>query len=306
VRRILAGAPGDYNAGVDRSKCIACLMAAVALVGCSRSQRPITVGSKTSTEQAILGEIVAQHIEKKLQTTVVRRLRMGGSLLLHQSLMAEQIDVYPEYTGAALTVILRLPPTPDQDVAQERLKRDYEALHLVWMAPLGCTGEFAMVVRGADARAHKIETLSDATQYKPGWSVGVAEEFMDRADGYAMLMRTYNLPVNGAPKLMPAAELYRALQKKEVGMVAGSATDELPAAADAKALRDDKGAFTPDRAGLAVRAAALDQNPGLRQALEQLIGKFSNQALRKLNHEVDGKHRRIPDVAKEFISQAGL
>jgi glycine betaine/choline ABC-type transport system substrate-binding protein len=264
------------------------------------------VGSKTSTEQAVLGEIVAQHIEKKLQTTVQRRLRMGGTLLLHESLVAEQIDVYPEYAGAALTVILKLPVSIDQDVAQERLKRDYAALHLEWLAPLGFANEFAMVIRGGDARANKLETLSGAAQYTPGWFLGISEEFMDRSDGYASLMKTYKLPVSGAPKIMEAGELYRALDKKQVSMLAGTATDGLAAAQDLKTLRDDKGAFTPDRTGLIVRAAALQQNPGLRRALEQLMGKFPSEAVRRLNSEVDGKHRGVADVAKEFLSQAGM
>jgi glycine betaine/choline ABC-type transport system substrate-binding protein len=249
---------------------------------------------------------VAQHIEKKLQTTVQRRLRMGGTLLLHESLVAEQIDVYPEYAGAALTMILKLPVSIDQDVAQERLKRDYAALHLEWLAPLGFANEFAMVIRGGDARANKLETLSHAAQHTPGWFLGISEEFMDRSDGYASLMKTYKLPVSGAPKIMEAGELYRALDKKQVSMLAGTATDGLAAAQDLKTLRDDKGAFTPDRTGLVVRAAALQQNPGLRRALEQLMGKFPSEAVRRLNSEVDGKHRGVADVAKEFLSQAGM
>lgn len=299
-------APGDYNAEVSRRKLIACTILASALAGCGREQRAITVGSKNSTEQAVLAEIVAQHIEKKLQTTVQRRLKMGGTLLMYESLMAEQIDVYPEYAGAALTVILKLPASFDQDVVEERLKRDFGAQHLVWMAPLGFPNEFAMVIRGADARANKIETLSDATKYTAGWFLGITDAFMDRTDGYARLMKTYNLPINGAPKIMEARELYQALDKKQVSIVAGNTTDALPEAQDLKTLRDDQGAFAPGQTGLAVRAAALEQNPGLRQALDQLMGKFSIEAVRRLNHEVDIKHRRVADVAKEFLGRAGM
>ncbi|MGC9972104.1 MAG: glycine betaine ABC transporter substrate-binding protein [Bryobacteraceae bacterium] len=115
---------------------------------------------------------MAQHIEKKLQTAVQRRLRMGGTLLLHDSLIAGQIDVYPECAGAALTVILKLPVSFDPVVAEERLKRDCAGLYLEWMAPLGFSNEFAMVMRGGDARASKLKTLSDTAQYKLGWSVG--------------------------------------------------------------------------------------------------------------------------------------
>ena len=299
-------AAGDYNAEVTRTTLAACLTIAGALAGCSRAHRPITVGSKSSTEQAILGEILAQHLEKKLQTRVERRLNLGGTLMLHQSLLEGQIDVYPEYAGAAYVLIVKLPLVSDPDVVRERLKLEYEAQHLLWLAPLGFGDQYAMVVRSADARAAKLETLSDAAQYKPGWSLGVTEEFMDRLDGYPLLIKTYNLPVNGAPKMTDVGEIYRSLGQKQANMVVGGVTDGALAEADCKALRDDQGVFLPDPAALAVRGAALQEHPGLRQALEQLLGKFSVQAVRRLNHEVDFKHRHVEEVAKEFLSQAGL
>jgi glycine betaine/choline ABC-type transport system substrate-binding protein len=163
-----------------------------------------------------------------------------------------------------------------------------------------------MVVRSADAQVAKLETLSDAAQHKPGWSLGVTEEFMERLDGYGLLVKTYKLPVNGAPKMTEAGELYRSLEKKQASMVAGSITDGALAEPNWKVLRDDQGVFIPDAAALAVRAAALEEHPGLRQALGFLLGKFSAQAVRKLNHEVEFEHRPVPAVAKEFLSGVGL
>jgi len=281
-------------------------MVAGALAGCSRAHRPITVGSKSSTEQMVLGEILAQHLEKQLETRVERRLNLGGTLMLHQSLLEGQIDVYPEYAGAASALILKLPPSSDQDVLRERLKLEYEAQHLLWLAPLGFSDQYAMVVRSADAQIAKLETLSDAAQYKSGWSLGVTEEFMDRLDGYGLLVKTYKLPVNGAPKMTETGQLYRSLEKKQANMVAGGITDGALAEPNWKVLRDDQGVFIPDAAALAVRAAAIQEHPGLRQALGFLLGKFSAQAVRKLNHAVDVEHRPVAQVAKEFLSQAGL
>ena len=281
-------------------------MVAGAMAGCSRGHRSIRVGSKSSTEQVILGEILAQHLEKQLETKVERRLNMGGTLMLHQSLLAGEIDVYPEYAGAASALILKLPPSSDQDVLRERLKLEYEAQHLLWLAPLGFGDQYAMVVRSADAQVAKLETLSDAAQHKPGWSLGVTEEFMERLDGYGLLVKTYKLPGNGAPKMTEAGELYRSLEKKQASMVAGSITDGALAEPNWKVLRDDQGVFIPDAAALAVRAAALEEHPGLRQALGFLLGKFSAQAVRKLNHEVEFEHRPVPAVAKEFLSGVGL
>lgn len=290
----------------ERTRIVVLVIVAAALAGCERPERPIIVASKSSTEQVILGEIVAQHIEQKLRTKVERRLNLGGTLLLHQSLVAGQIDVYPEYAGSALTIILRLPPMADQEIVQERLKRDYEAQQLAWIAPLGFGNGYTVLVRGTDARAAKLGTLSEAAEYKPGWLIGAADEFMERPDGYPILMRTYGLALSGPPKMIQAADVYAALQKKEISMATGGITDWLPAVQDVKVLGDDKDAFPVYRAGLAARASTLRDRPGLRQALDQFVGKFSDQTVRRLNGEVDGKHRPAAEVAREFLFQAGL
>ena len=97
---------------MGRTQIVACLIVglwASGIVGCTK-ERPITVGSKNFTEQVILGEIVAQHLEHRLGRHVDRQLNLGGTLLVHQALVNGDIDLYPEYTGTALTTVLKLPP----------------------------------------------------------------------------------------------------------------------------------------------------------------------------------------------------
>ncbi len=291
---------------LDRRKAIACLVAgAVLLAGCSR-QRRLVVGSKNSTEQVILGEIVAQHIEHKLRTTVQRRLNLGSTLLAHEALLSGQIDVYPEYSGAALTVILKLPPLPDPSMAFERVRREYENLRLVWMPPLGFSNGFAMTIRGPEARANHFETLSDAMHYAPKWDLGAGPEFMERPDGYPALMKTYNLPQRSAAKTMDPSLLYPALERKQVDMIAGNATDGLLSALDVTQLHDGRGAFLPYQASLVAREDVLSEYPGLRDALDDLSGRIAGAAMQKLNYEVDGRRQPVAVVAKSFLRQAGL
>src|SRR5260370_11874420 len=135
------------------------------LTGCKRSHE-LAVGSKNFTEQIILGEIISQHLEHRLNRKVIRRLNMGGTLLVHQALMNGQIDAYPEYSGTALT-ILKLRMTYDPIAMPERLRQVYlENLQLQWLTPLGFNNSFAMVVRKEDADNMKLETLSDAAKVK--------------------------------------------------------------------------------------------------------------------------------------------
>jgi osmoprotectant transport system substrate-binding protein len=294
---------------MDRTQIVACLIVGLwvgGIVGCTK-ERPITVGSKNFTEQVILGEIVAQHLEHRLGRRVDRKLNLGGTMLAHQALVGGEIDLYPEYTGTALTAILKLPPAYDPAAAVALVRAEYHTRFGVeWMDSLGFNNTFAMVIRGEDARKSKIETLSDAARYSPGWILGVGYEFQQRPDGLAGLLKTYNLPIHGSPKTMDLGLLYKALEQREVNMVAANATDGQLSVLDVLVLRDEKRYFPPYDCALAVRRESLEANPPLRQALTELVGLFTDLTMRKLNYQVDGEHRPIRDVAEQFLREAGL
>ena len=275
-------------------------------IGCS-GERPITVGSKNFTEQVILGEIVAQHLEQRLGHKVVRKLYLGGTLLAHQALVNGDIDLYPEYSGTALTAVLKLPPSSHPTTLFSTVKAEYLArFHLHWLDPLGFNNTFAMVIRGDDARRNRIETLSEAAQYAPGWRLGVGYEFQQRPDGLEGLLRTYGLPLNGSAKTMDLGLLYKALDQKQVDMVAANATDGQLSVLDVTVLRDDKSYFPPYQAAVVVRAETLKAHPLLGQTLNELAGRFSDETMRRLNYQVDGEHRSVREVAQNFLNGSKL
>ncbi len=294
---------------MDRTQIVACVIVglwASVIVGCTKEQ-PITVGSKNFTEQVILGEIVAQHLEHRLGRHVDRKLNLGGTMLAHHALVRGEIDLYPEYTGTALTTILKLPPISDPAAATALVRVEYQARFGVeWSDSLGFNNTFAMVIRGEDARKNKIATLSDAAQYSPGWNLGVGYEFQQRPDGLAGLLKSYNLFLHGSPKTMDLGLLYKALELREVNMVAGNATDGQLSVLDVVVLRDDKRYFPPYDCALAVRSESLETNPPLRQALTELAGLFTDVTMRKLNYQVDGAHRPVREVAEQFLRDGGL
>jgi glycine betaine/choline ABC-type transport system substrate-binding protein len=134
----------------------------------------------------------------------------------------------------------------------------------------------------------------------------VGYEFQQRPDGLAGLLKTYHLPIQGAPKTMDLGLLYKALEQRQVSMVAGNATDGQLSVLDAVVLEDDQHYFPPYDCSVVARAALLKANPSLRVALTELAGRFTDQAMRKLNHQVDGEHRSVRDVAEQFLREAGL
>ena len=238
---------------------------------------------------------------------MVRKLYLGGTLLAHQALINGDIDLYPEYSGTALTAVLKLLPSSDPTAVFSTVKAEYLArFDLQWLDPLGFNNTFAMVIRGEDARRNRIETLSEAAKHAPGWRLGVGYEFQQRPDGLKGLLKTYGLPLNGSVKIMDLGLLYKALDQKQVDMVAANATDGQLSVLDVTVLRDDTRYFPPYQAALVVRAETLRAHPLLGPILSELAGTFSDETMRRLNYQVDGEHRSVREVAQSFLKSSKL
>jgi osmoprotectant transport system substrate-binding protein len=283
---------------LDRAQAVILVIVSFLLCGCSNKPR-IVVGSKNFTEQALLGEIIAQHLEKKLGVSVDRKLNLGGTLLAHEALKSGSIDVYPEYTGTALTAVMKQAPTSDASAVFEQVRKEYaERWDLLWLRPLGFNNTFAMVV-STDVKSN---TLTEAVSEKL-WRLGVGYEFQQRADGLAGLLKAYPLRLRDAPISMDLGLLYSALQGGKVDMVAANSTDGLLSVLRVKVLTDDKRYFPPYECSIVVRDAAASKNPNLVAVLRQLSGKFDDTKMRRLNYAVDGQHRSVSEVASEALRQ---
>lgn len=288
-------------------KSIIIAAAVLLLSGCSPGHRGIVVGSKNFTEQAVLGEILAQEIERKTGLPVERRFYLAGSYICHQALLAGRIDLYPEYTGTALTAILKQKPSGASSEVYQRVKDEYHQRFGVEASePLGFNNSFALVVRGEDARRLNLKTISDLAKQAPQWRMGVGYEFLERPDGFAGLAKTYDLHFAAQPRVMDLGLLYRALDEKQVDVVVGSSTDGLIQARGLVVLQDDKHYFPPYDAVPVVREQTLARYPALRQALAGLDGKISEEDMRRLNYAVDGEHRDIKELVTEFLRDKKL
>lgn len=277
------------------------LLVAALAAGCSSRPR-VVVGSKNFTEQVLLGEIVAGHIERRLGIDVDRRLNLGGTLLAHEALKSGSIDLYPEYTGTALTAVLKQAVVKDPGAALERVREGYRQWRLEWLAPLGFNNSFAMVVLAGSARPQGLRTLSDAARRPGPWRLGAGYEFAQRPDGLNGLVRTYGLRLKGEPVAMDLGLLYPALQARNIEMAAANATDGMLARPEFLVLEDDRRYFPPYQCAIVVRRDTLDRHPGLQAALEELSGRISDFEMRRLNAAVDVEHRPLPEVAREFLN----
>jgi len=278
------------------------------LFACRTPSAPkITIGSKFFTEQVVLAELLAQHIEARTGIHVERKTNLGGTLLVHKAMQSGDLDLYVEYTGTALTAVLDESPQGDSAAVYRRVKQLYaQRFQFEVTEPLGFENTFAMVIRGDDAQRLHLRTISDIIPVAPKWHAGVGYEFLERPDGFKGWSERYTLHFAETPKVMDLGLIYRALVDHQVDIVAGNSTDGLIDSLHLVALEDDRHYFPPYDAVPIVRQATLAKFPQLRAALADLAGKLTATDMRRLNYAVDADQRDVAAVVRDFRASKGL
>ena len=267
----------------------------------------IVIGSKNFTEQLVLGEILAQQIEAKTHLTVERKFYLAGTFICQQAILGGRIDIYPEYTGTALTAILKGNASGSREEVFQRVRDEYtHRFQLAVGQPFGFNDTFAIEIRGDDARRFGLKTISQAAAYTPKWRAGFGYEFMERPDGYKGLAKTYGLQFAEPPRIMDLGLLARSLKEKQIDLAAGNTTDGLIPALDLFVLEDDRHYFPPYEAVPIIREEVITRHPEIRQAIEELAGKITDDDMRQLNYAVDGQHKDAREVVREFLRRKGL
>src|SRR5215467_2329345 len=273
--------------------------------GCRAHASGATIGSKNFTEQMILGELLAQYLEPVAPHGISRRFYLAGSYICHQALLAGRIDMYVEYTGTAFAAILKEKQVlSDHDEVFAVVRDEYaRRFNLKVLPSLGFDNSFAIVMRGPDARRLGVAKLSQIAPFAPQLRMGVGYEFLERPDGYRGLIAKYGLTFGEAPRVMDLGLMYRALENRQVDLIAAANTDGLIAARDLIVLEDDRHYFPPYDAVPVVRPDCLERSPEIAAALGRLTGRISAEDMRRMNYAVDGEKKDAAQVVQAFLEQ---
>ncbi len=280
------------------------LLATAAIpIGCRRNKGAIRVGSKNFSESVLLGEIVAQQLERN-GLTVQRKANLGGTFVCHQALVSGDLDVYVEYTGTAFSAILRDGRRlTDPAAVRAEVERVWpERFGAEWLPPLGFDDTFAILVRRADAEKHGWKRVSDLVAHAGTLRPGFGYEFVERADGFSAFSAAYGLSFREKPATMELSLTYRALADGKVDVIAGNSTDGLIEKLGLVQLADDKRFFPPYEAAPVVRRAVIAAHPEVADALRRLSGRIDAEKMRRLNRAVDVDGKPAREVAREFIT----
>jgi osmoprotectant transport system permease protein len=291
-------------AGAGRAAAVAVLgILVLAAVSYARTATGATVviGSKNFTEQVILGEMLAQTIEAEGDVKVERKLNLGGTFICDRGIRSGELDAYVEYTGTAVSAVFHQDVPRDGRQAFEAARQLYARAGITALEPLGFNNTFAILVRSADASKHSLKTVEDLRSVQTAFRPGFGHEFLQRADGYPGLGKTYDLQFGSPPRAMELSLIYPALAGGQVDVIAGDATSAQIDALQLTQLEDNRQYFPPYDALPVVRTATLLRYPSVGRALARLAGRITNADMRAMNTAVDVHKRAVPDVVREFL-----
>lgn len=282
------------------------VLGAAALSGCAHGSS-LAVGSKNFTEELLLGELYAQMLEHA-GLSPGRKLDLGGTQIAMAALQRGEIDLYPEYTGTALLVVLGAAPLHDAAAIYATVKEQYAKRYdLVWLDPAPMNDTQALATTQAIRAKYEVQTLSQLSTLAPQLRLGAVPEFVKRADGLPGLQRVYGGFNFKSTRLIDIGLKYKALLDGDVDVVVAFGTDGAIAADNLYVFVDDKHVWPAYQAAPVVRAATLQKYPAIATTLNRLAPLLTDRVMRGLNEQIDGPQKREPaDVARDFIAARHL
>ncbi len=266
----------------------------------------IRIGTKNFTEQLILGELMAQLIEVHTDLRVERKFNLGGTVICHQALVRGDIDLYPEYTGTALTAILKRETVTDPEEVLRIVRQAYrEKFRCEWLEPFGFNNTYAIAVRKQDAQRYGWRKISDLRPMAHKLRAGFTSEFRERPDGYPGLQKAYGFSFGRVVDMDPAL-MYQALARGKVDVICAFATDGRIPAYDLVTLEDDRLFFPPYHAAPVIRTEVLKSHPVVGDVLRWLAGKLDDETMQQLNYMVDEGKKSPREVARQFLEEQGV
>lgn len=266
----------------------------------SKASTTIRVGSKDFTESLVVSEIYALALEDNGYK--VDRVSNISSSLIHKSLVNDEIDLYPEYTGTALITILGDDMETDPDKVYQTVKKEYEEKYnLTWLNYSEANDSSGLAMRKETADKYNIKTISDLQKNASNIRMASQGEYEEREDGLPALEKVYGEFNWKSSKVYDNSLKYQILENDEADVTPAYTTEGRLAETDKFVLlEDDKHVWPPYNLAPVVRDNILEANPSIKKILNKVSAKLDTETVTKLNAKVDVNGEEYTDVAKEF------
>jgi len=277
----------------------------IPLAGCIFIEEDsLILGSRNNTESIILSHVIGQLIEEETDLEVIYKENLGGSNVVWDAMINDNIDVIPDYTGTiVLTYYHEEPGTAEETLAQT--KKLVAEDGIVAFNTFGFNNTYTLALDETKAEELDVVTFSDFAEVSDQFTLGAVFEFIDRPDGLPGFEEAYDLEFKDV-KGMDHGMMYRAINGNEVDVINSYTTDGQLQMYDLRVLEDDESFFPPYHALPLVREEALDEYPELEDVLRQLEGQIDEETMQGMNAKVDNENMMVEIVAKEFLQESGL
>lgn len=280
--------------------------------GSSSGGPSISVGSKSFTEQILLGEMYAQAFEDE-GYNVERNLELGSEQITDKGLQDGTIDVYPEYTGTAYVAILKKPPESapsDEDKMYKIVSAYYKNRKdtpMQMLTPAPFNDNYGITMRTDQANELGIDTLADLAEKSDQLIFSSYSEFQNRSDGYDNMKKNYpKLDFKDIKVVNNLGIRYKALAEGEADVAIGFTTDGQLASPKLKVLKDPKAIWPPYYPAPVITQSFLDKHPDAKKILDEVSASLDAKEMRELNGAVDLDHEDPEDVARGHLEDSGI
>lgn len=272
-----------------------------------KREEELIIAGKLGAEPEIIIHMYQELIETETDLKVELKANFGKTSFLYEALKKGDIDIYPEFTGTIASSLLKEKEAVSnipEEVYELAKTKIYEQDHLVLLKPMKFQNTYALAVPEEFAKEKKLDKISDLKKVEKDIIAGFTLEFHDREDGNQGLKKIYGLDFK--VKTMEPSLRYQAIQHGDIQILDAYSTDSELLKYKLVLLKDDRQLFPPYQGAAFMREETLQKYPELRNILEKISGKITEEEMQRMNYEVDVKGRTAKEVAREYLVKNGI
>lgn len=247
-----------------------------------------------------MGELYALALENA-GYQVERVPNIAGSVI-HSSIVNQDIDMYPEYTGTGLLAILKLDLLTDPDEVYATVKEEYKKqFNLTWLDYSKANDGAGLVIRAEASEKLGIKTITDLQKHATELRFASQGEVDQRADGIPALEKVYGKLNWKSSKVYDNSLKYEVLKNNEADVAPAYTTEgQLVNKDQYILLEDDKQVWPPYNLAPVIRDEVLSAHPDIAEVINKISSALDTDTITALNAKVDVEQEEYEDVAKAF------
>ncbi|MEQ6353883.1 osmoprotectant update ABC transporter permease/substrate-binding subunit OpuFB [Lysinibacillus sp. M3] len=272
-----------------------------------KGKEEIIIAGKLGAEPEILINMYKMLIENETDLKVQLKPGLGKTSFVFNALKSGSIDIYPEFTGTAISEFLKEEAINNnqEDVYHQAQEGMVNKFDMVMLSPMKYNNTYALAVSKQMAETYHLQTISDIKPIQEKIKAGFTLEFNDREDGYLGIQKNYGISLSNITTMEPKLR-YQAIESGNINLLDAYSTDSEIRQYHLQVLEDDQQLFPPYQGAPLLRKETLEKYPEIETALNKLANQITDDEMREMNYRVNVDGQNIEDVAREYLIKAGL